>query len=348
MPNRTFKINKPIFYDVIIIGAGVTGLATAMYAGRLNLQTLVLGDSSSNELPIGGVITLTEVVENYPGFKRLTGPELAEKIRDHALDYKDKVEIKKERVTAIKKTSKEGMCFLIETDENKSYWSKTVIIATGTKWKKLPMKGALEFESKGVHYCALCDGYAFKNKIVAVIGGSDTAAKEALLLTEYAKKVYLIYRGDKIRPEPINAVRVEKNKKIEVILNTNVLEIKGDKFVTHIVLDKPFNKSNILKLDGVFGAIGNIPLSDLAKILGLKINEKGEIIIDHHDSTTNIKGVFAAGDVVDTEFKQAITGVAEGVTAAHSAYKFINENEFVCTFDDRIYRNAKSHSSKPL
>ena len=338
---KTSKSKKPILYDVIIIGAGVTGLATAMYAGRLNLQTLVLGDSSSNELPIGGVITLTEVVENYPGFIRLTGPELAEKIRDHALDYKDKVEIKKERVTEILKTSKEGMCFLIKTDENKEYWSKTIIIATGTKWKKLPMKGALEYESKGVHYCALCDGFAFKNKIVSVIGGSDTAAKEALLLTEYARKVYLIYRGEKIRPEPINGVRIEKNKKIEVILNTNVTEIKGDKFVNHIILDNPYNKNTILKLDGVFGAIGNIPLSDLAKPLGIKINEKGEIIIDHHDSTTNVKGVFAAGDVVDTEFKQAITGVAEGVTAAYSAYKFINENDFVCTFDDKLYNNLK-------
>ena len=339
---RTYSRSKsPIFYDVIIIGAGVTGLAAAMYAGRLNLQTLVLGDSSSNELPIGGVITLTEVVENYPGFKRLTGPELAEKIRDHALDYKDKVEIKKERVLEVLKSSKESMCFLIKTDENKSYWSKTIIIATGTKWKKLPMKGALEYESKGVHYCALCDGFAFKNKIVAVVGGSDTAAKEAMLLTEYAKKVYIIYRGEKIRPEPINGERVEKNKKIEVILNTNIIEIKGDKFVNHVILDKPFNKNTILKLDGIFGAIGNLPLSDIAKSLSVKINEKGEIIINHHDSTTNIKGIFAAGDVVDTEFKQAITGVAEGVTASYSAYKFVNENAFVCTFDDKLYRNNK-------
>lgn len=338
---KVSKSKNPIFYDVVIIGAGVTGLAAAMYAGRLNLQTLVLGDSSSNEMPIGGVITLTEVVENYPGFKRLTGPELAEKIREHALDYKDKVEIKKERVLEILKTSKEGMCFLIKTDENKEYWSKTIILATGTKWKKLPMKGALEYENRGVAYCSICDGYAFKNKIVAVIGGSDTAAKEALLLTEYAKKVYIIYRGEKIRSEPINEVRVAKNQKIEVVLNTNVVGIKGDKFVTHVVLDKPYKGSTTLKLDGVFGAIGNIPLSDLAKELGVKINENGEIIIDHHDSTTNIKGIFAAGDVVDTEFKQAITGVAEGVTAAHSAYKFINENAFVCTFDDKLYRNNK-------
>ena len=342
MPKKVKSSKEALLYDVIIIGAGVTGLAAAMYAGRLNLQTLVLGDSSSNELPICGVITLTEVVENYPGFKRLTGPELAEKIRDHALEYKDKVEIKKEKVTEVLKTSKEGMCFLVKSDENNEYWAKSIIIATGTKWKKLPMKGALEFEGKGTHYCVLCDGYAYKNKVAAVIGGSDTAAKEALLLTEYASKVYMIYRGDKIRPEPVNEERVKKNKKIEVILNTNVLEIKGDKFVNQVILDKPYKGSTNLKLDGVFGAIGNIPLSDLAKSLGVKINEKGEIITDHHDSSTNVKGIFAAGDVVDTEFKQAITGVAEGVIAAHSAYKFVNENSFVCTFDDKLYNNKKN------
>ena len=171
-------------YDLIIIGAGVTGLASAMYAGRLNLKTLVIGTNSSNELPIGGVITLTEVVENYPGFIRLTGPELAENIRKHALDYKDKVEIKEDLVIDIKK---HGDCFEVITKSGKKYLSKTILLATGTKWRKLSMKGALEYESRGVHYCALCDSGIFKNKVVAVIGGSDSAAKEALLLAEFAK-----------------------------------------------------------------------------------------------------------------------------------------------------------------
>ncbi len=326
------------FYDLIIIGAGVTGLGSAMYAGRLNLKTLVIGTNSSNELPIGGVITLTAVVENYPGFIRLTGPELAEKIRKHALDYKDKVEIKEDLVADIKK---HGDCFTVATRSGISYISKTILLATGTKWKKLPMKGALGFEKKGVHYCSLCDGALFKNKIVAVIGGSDSAAKEALLLSEYAKKVYIIYRGEKIRPEPINGVRVSKNKKITVITKTNVLEIKGNKFVTHIILDNKFQGSNIIKLDGVFGAIGADPLSELAKRLGVKINDKDEIIIDHQDSTTNVKGVYAAGDVVDTEFKQAITGVAEGVTATYHAYKYINENELICTTSDEQVKKKR-------
>lgn len=196
------------------------------------------------------------------------------------------------------------------------------------------MKGALKYESKGVHYCALCDSGIFRNKIVAVIGGSDSAAKEALLLSEHVKKVYMIYRGEKIRPEPINEERIKRNKKITVITRTSIIEIKGDKFVTHIMLDNKYNNSNIIKLDGVFGAIGSDPLSDLAKKLNVKINNKNEIIINHATSETNIKGVFAAGDVADKEFKQAITGVAEGVTATYSAYKYINENALICLTED--------------
>ena len=315
-------------YDLIIIGAGVTGLASAMYAGRLNLKTLVLGKNSSNELPIGGVITLTEIVENYPGFIKLTGPELAENIRKHALDYKDNVSIEEDLVLDVKKY---GDCFTVKTKSNKSYLAKTVLFATGTKWRKLQMKGAKEFESKGVHYCSLCDAALFKNKIVAVIGGSDSAAKEALLLSEYAKKVYIIYRDEKIRPEPINEERIKRNKKIIVITKTNVIEVKGNKFVNRVVLDNKFQGSNILKLDGVFGAIGSDPLSELAKKLGVKINDKKEIIINHATSETNVKGVYAAGDVADKEFKQAITGVAEGVTATYSAYKYINENNLIYT-----------------
>ena len=325
-------------YDLIIVGAGVTGLASAMYAGRLNLKTLVIGTNSSNELPIGGVITLTEVVENYPGFIRLTGPELAEKMKEHALDYKDNVSIEEDLVLDIKK---HGDCFDIITKSGKKYLSKSILFATGTKWRKLPMKGALEYERKGVHYCALCDGALFRNKTVAVIGGSDSAAKEALLLAQYAKKVFIIYRGDQIRPEPINDERIKRNKKINVLTKTNVLEIKGDKFVNKIILDSKFQNSNEIKLDGVFGAIGSDPLSDLARKVGVKINDRKEIIINHENSETNVKGVFAAGDITDKEFKQAITGVAEGVTAAHSAYKYVNENNLICTTSDEVIKKKK-------
>jgi len=319
-------------YDIVIIGAGVVGLATAMYSGRLNLKTIVLGTTSGTELPIGGVITLTDTVENYPGFKHLTGQELAEKMEKHAKDYD--IEIKEEKVVDVNREEKMD-CFLVKSEKT-NYHTKTIIFATGAKWRVLQMKGADEFKNKGVHYCALCDGAVFKDKVIAVVGGSDTAVKEALLLSQYGKKVYIIYRGDKIRPEPVNAKLVEKNEKIEVITNTNIVEIKGDKMVNKVILDKEYNGSKELALDGVFGAIGHIPLSDLAVKLGVKINKKKELMIER-DSKTNVKGVFAAGDVVDSGFKQAITGVAEGVVAAHSAFTYINENEFVCFFEDSEY-----------
>ena len=308
-------------YDFIIIGAGGAGLAAAMYGARLGLKTLCLGHSHGTEMPLGGVITTTNVVENYPGFIRLTGTELADKIKEHAQSY-DLVTLKEEKVDEVKKL---GDLFTVKTSEN-IYQGKTILFATGTKWKKLDVPGSKEFENKGVAYCALCDAVLFKNKVVCVVGGSDSAAKDAMVLAEHAKKVYIIYRGEKIRPEPINYERVIKNKKIEIINNTNVTEIKGNQLVEKVILDKPYKGKKELELQGVFVAIGHIILSDLAKSIGIKVNEKGEIILDHKTSETNIKGVFAAGDVADKPFKQLITGVAEGCTAAFSAYEYISKN----------------------
>lgn len=319
-------------YDIIIIGAGVTGLATGMYAGRMNMKTLILGTTSGSELPIGGVITLTDTVENYPGFIHLTGGELAKKLEEHAKDYN--IPIKEEKAIHISKEEKMN-CFAVKT-EKETYNTKTVIFATGAKWRELTMKGAEEFKNKGVHYCALCDGALYKDKMMGVVGGSDTAAKEALLLAQHGKMVYIIYRGDKIRPEPVNGKLIEKNKKIEVITNTNIVEIKGDKFMKSVLLDKEYNGGKELQLDAVFGATGHIPLSDLAVELGVKLNDKKEIIIDRN-SKTNVEGVYAAGDVVDSVFKQAITGVAEGVVASYTAYTYVKENEFVCFTEDEVY-----------
>ncbi len=309
-------------YDVLIIGGGVVGYGTAMYCGRLNLKTLVI------EGKPGGTIILTDVVENYPGFIRLTGQELADKLKEHALDYKRYVEFKDEMVLKVDKIKdKNGHNhFVITTDDNKKYNSKSIIFATGSEWRKLNVSGEDEYANRGVHYCALCDGAIYRDKIMAIVGGSDSAAKDALVLTQWAKKVYMIYRGEKIRPEPINYDRVMSNKKIEIVYKTNVREIKGDnKRVTHVILDKPYNGSKEFQLDVLFIAIGHIPKSDLAKGLGVSLNDKGEIIIDK-ESRTNVEGVYAAGDVCDTEFKQAITGVGEGVKAAYQAYSYISKS----------------------
>ena len=307
-------------YDFIILGAGGSGLAAAMYGARLGLKTLVLGASYGSELPIGGVITTTNIVENYPGFSKIGGLLLAKKLKEHAESY-DLVTIKEEKATDVQKLKS---YFVVKTEKNK-YKSKTILFATGTKWRKLPenVKGSKEFENKGISYCALCDGPLFRDKVVAVVGGSDSAGKDSLLLAEYTKKVYIIYRGENIHPEPINLERIKQNKKIEIINNANVTEIKGDKTVKAVMLDKEHKGGKELELDGIFVAIGHIVLSGLAKPLGVKLNKGNEIIINHKDSSTNVAGVFAAGDVTDKQFKQLITGVADGCTAAHSAYEYI-------------------------
>ena len=320
MKKESKSNDKTEKYDFLIIGAGVTGLSAAMYAARLGLRTLCLGSSHGSELPVGGVITTTNIVENYPGFIKLTGTELSDKIRDHALTY-ELVKIKEEKA---EKIDKKGNEFFIKTDKSE-YSAKSILFATGTKWRKLDVPGSKEFENKGVAYCALCDSPLFRNKITAVVGGSDSAAKDALVLAEHAKKVYIIYRKEKIRAEPVNMKRIEANKKIEIINNANIKEIKGDRSVKSVLLDRDFNGSNELLLDGVFVAIGHIPLSELAKNLGAKTNNKDEIIIDHKTSETNVPGIYAAGDVADKPFKQAITGVAEGCTAAYSAFEYITK-----------------------
>ncbi len=307
-------------YDFVVLGAGVTGLAAAMYGARLGLKTLVLGATYGKEMPIGGVITTTNIVENYPGFIRLTGTELAENIEKHTRSY-ELVTIKEEKAEKVEKVKKG---FEILTPKGK-YFGKTILFATGTKWKKLEVPGGERFEGRGIVYCALCDSPLFKGKEVALVGGSDSAAKDAMVAAEHAKKVYMIYRGEKIHPEPINLKKIEANKRIEVINNTNVVEIKGKDFVESVVLDREYKGSKELKVQGVFVAIGHIVLSDLAREIGVKLNKKREIIIDHKTSETSAPGVFAAGDVGDKPFKQAITGVAEGCTAAHSAYEYITK-----------------------
>jgi len=314
-------------YDFIIMGAGVSGMAAAMYAARLELKTLCLGNSLGSEMAVGGVITTTNLVENYPGFVSLSGEELANKIREHALSY-PLVKIKEEGVKSIEKKKD---IFLVKTNKGE-YRGKAILFATGTKWKKLEVPGALEFENKGVSFCALCDSPLYKNKIVGLVGGSDSAAKDALVLSEHAKKVYIIYRKEKIHPEPINMKRVEekiKEGKIEIINNANVLEVKGDRKIRGIKLDREFNEKDELALDGLFIAIGHSALSELAVKLGVNINEKGEIIINHKTSETNISGIYAAGDVADKPFKQAITGVAEGCTAAYSAFEYLKKQSIL-------------------
>ncbi|MBD3270034.1 thioredoxin-disulfide reductase [Candidatus Peregrinibacteria bacterium] len=305
-------------FDFLIVGAGCAGASGAMYASRLNLKSVMYG-----EMP-GGLITTTHLVENWPGEKSISGPDLAMQLVDHATSFG--VEMKNEKVTEIKQAEISDQSktagFIVKTASNEIK-AKTVLIATGTKHRKMNVPGEDELANKGVSYCALCDGAFFKEKTVCIVGGSDSAAKEALLLTEHAKKVYIFARST-LHPEPINMDRVKKNDKIEVREGTKIKEIIGKDKVEKVILES----GEEIEMDGVFIAIGHIPLSGLAEKLGVELNDHKEIKINRH-SETNIPGVYAAGDVGDSEFKQAITGSAEAVTAAYYAFEYINNNEIV-------------------
>lgn len=302
-------------YDVIIVGGGVAGFSAAMYCGRLRLKTLVIAENR------GGTIMLTNHVTNWPGTKAISGMDLATNIEEHAKEYNPDI-VDAKAVKAEK--AKEG--FSVTDAEGKRYESKTLILATGTTMRKLDVPGEKELENKGVHSCALCDGVFYKEKTIAVIGGSDSAVKEALLLTQWAKKVYMIYRKEKVRAEPINLERLNANRKIEIINNTNVKELVGKGRLEKLVFDKPYKGSTEFMVDGVFVEIGRIPNSELAKQLGAKLNHKAEIVINRH-AETSVPGLYACGDVADTLFKQAIVGAGEAVLASYCAYEYLQKGK---------------------
>lgn len=307
-------------YDFIVIGGGCSGLSAGMYATRLGLKTLVFA-----ELP-GGLITTTHLVENWPGVISISGPDLAMNLYSHA--EASGAEIKNEIVSKIEKLpDSNGYPQFKTTTSDGEYISKTVLIATGTKHKHLGVPGEKEFENKGVSYCALCDGAFFKNKVVAVVGGGDSAAKEAIFLSEHASKVYLIVRKDFLRAEPLNAQRIAKNPKIEILYKTEIESISGTKSMEKVKFKdgEGTMSGKEIEMQGIFMAIGQDPQTELASGLGVALNAKKEIIINRK-SETNIRGVFAAGDCCDSEFKQAITGSAEAVTASYHAFHVCTTN----------------------
>jgi len=295
-------------YDLIVLGGGPTAIGCAIYAARFALDVLVIGKI------FGGLIATTHLVENYPGITSTSGQGLMDMFKEHMNSLS--IPYITDEIRSVENADDH---FILHSFFQK-FKAKSVVIATGSERKKLGIPGEEDFAGRGVSYCATCDGPFYRDKTVCVIGGSDSAAKEALFLSQNVKKVYIIYRGEEIRAEPINKKRVEKNHKIEIIYKTNIVEIKGDKTVKSVI----FDNGTEFEVDGVFIEVGSIPNSDLAKRINVKTNQKDEIIINRK-SETNIPGIFAAGDVADAPFKQAITGVAEGVVAAYSAFDYIKE-----------------------
>lgn len=296
--------------DVIIIGGGAAGLGAALYCARFTLKTTVLAKE------YGGTGNIAHLVDNWIGEPGITGPDLMQKFLSHVKEYK--VPLVEAEVASIEKTKKG---FLVHTTDKKKYESRAIIFANGMAHRTLGVPGEKEFAGKGVHYCYSCDGPIYKNKTVALIGGGDAAALGTLFMEGYAKKIYVIYRGKKLRAEPISAHKVYKMKKAEVIHTTNVVEIYGEKFVKGIKTD---TKKDI-KLDGVFIQIGHLPLSSLAKSIGVTLDGKGFIPVDKNHAT-NVPGVFAAGDITNaTSLKQFITSAAEGSIAAQGVYYYLQK-----------------------
>lgn len=301
-------------HDLIIIGGGCAGIGAGIYAVRYNLKTLII----SKEM--GGVLNEAHVVENYPGFRSISGIDLMVKFREHAqglgVEFFD---------GEVEKAEKTGRGFLIASKGNK-FESKALILAFGLKRRHLNILNEDKFAGKGISYCYTCDAPFCKNKTVAVVGGSDSAALAALLLAQYAKKVYIIYRKEEIRAEPINKKAVDENKKIEIINNTNVVEVRGDKFLSSVLLDRPYNGSKEFGLDYLFIEAGSVPSIVIAEQLGVRLNENSMIVVDK-EKKTNVEGVFAAGDITDTVMRQAITAAADGAIASLGAYQHIKKKK---------------------
>lgn len=307
-------------YDVVVIGSGVAGLSAAMYAGRFNLKTLVLGAQP------GGIITTTDLVENYPGIKSITGADMGVVFYEHAQMFG--AVMKNETVTSVEQCPcppehKDNLqCAYEITTASGSYIGKTLVFATGTEYRKLGAPGEKEFSAKGVSYCALCDGAFFRDKTVCIVGGGDSTAIDSLILTQFCKKIYVLVRGEKMKAEPVNYDKMLKSPKIEIRFKTEVAEVLGKEKVSAVKL----KSGETLACEGVFVAIGHIPLSDLAKNLGVSLDSHGYIKVGV-GSQTNVPGIFAAGDVTDKPFKQAIVGASEGVMAAYFAYQYLQKNQ---------------------
>lgn len=302
--------------DLIIIGAGPAGLSGGIYSSVYNLDTEIIGKD------VGGTINEGHTVENYPGLGKTTGEKVAEKFLDH-LESLER-DITETEATRIEKN---GEGFKVITKDGGEYESKALLITTGRKHRKLNIPGEEKYRGKGVSYCAVCDAPLFKDAEVGVVGGSDSAAKEALLLTEHAEKVYIIYRKDEIRPEPMTKKKIyEKVEegKIEIINNTNVKEVKGDQMMNKVVLDNPYKGNEELEIEGLFINIGGVPTIELLKNLDIDTSKRGEIKVDE-EMSTNVPGVYAAGDVTDNNFKQVITAAYQGSRSIQSIFQYLQE-----------------------
>lgn len=300
-------------YDLIIIGGGPAGLTAGLYSARAKLSTVLLERALA-----GGQVAGTGFVDNYPGIKRISGMDLAMQMEDHAREYG--VEIEMREVKCINKADD-----LINVDTNDgSYRARAVILTTGVHPRYMGIPGEKELKGRGVSYCAICDGFFYTGKRVAVIGGGDSAVEEGSYLTKYADKVYIIHRRDKLRAQKILQEKAFANPKVEFIWDTAPVAIHSgsEGFVSGLTLKNlKDGKESVLDVDGVFIYIGTEPNTFICD-MGLKTDEMGFLITDER-MMTNVEGVFAAGDVRSKPLRQIVTAVNDGAVAAVAAEKYI-------------------------
>jgi len=298
--------------DLMIIGGGPAGLTAAMYAGRSKLNTLLLENGI-----LGGQVRNSYTIENYPGFKQIDGGKLADIFQAQAEALGAKID----EFDSIENIDISDDKKIVET-ESYIYEPKVIIFATGASPKKIPIPQESQFAGKGIHYCAICDGAMYQGKKLAVVGGGNSALEESIFLARFAEKVYLIRRYDYFKGEQALIDEVFNHPKIEVLLNEDLVEAKGNEFLEAITIrnTKTGELSN-LEVNAVFGCIGNEPRTEVVKEY-LKLNEQGYIITDE-DMQTNINGVYAAGDVREKKYRQITTAVADGTIALLNAEKYI-------------------------
>ena len=301
-------------YDLIIVGAGPAGLAASIYASRYGIGHTVIGRI------LGGQISETHNIDNYPGLEEVSGFEFSQKWGAHVKKYGTEI-----LPHLVENIEQENGVFKLKLDNKMEAKARTVILALGAKRRELGIEREMEFIGKGVSYCATCDGFFYKGKTAAVIGGADSAVSSAVYLGEICEKVYLIYRKNELRCEPFWTKKVENNPKIEIIYDTRPIRVLGEKKVSGLAVENiPTMKTQDLELDGIFVEIGSVPNTNLAKGMGVALDEGGYIKINP-DSSTNISGVFAAGDATTGSYKfcQVITAASEGAIAARSIFNWL-------------------------
>lgn len=308
-------MDKEVKYlDLVVLGGGPAGLTAAIYASRAKLNMLLL----ENAL-LGGQVRNSFTIENYPGFRTIEGTELADRMQEQA----EAVGAVIDEFDPVINVNLEENNNRVET-EKCIYKPKAIIISTGAMPKKLPLQNEAEFAGRGIHYCAVCDGVMYEGKVIGVVGGGNAALEEAVFLSKFADKVYIIRRHDYFNGERSTLEEVNSNSKIEILYNQDLVSVKGKEFVEEVVIKNTISgEEKAIRMNALFGYIGTEPKTKTFKKY-IDLTSKGYIITDER-MRTNIPGVFAAGDVRDKEYRQITTAVSDGTIAALEVEKYIKQ-----------------------